>query len=225
MGPRIPCGAFERENPVFGRSGAKPKPMPRELLEWQVALRRHTMETRHGAPHAGVAPLVTVRHPGGPGFVSSSVICGLLPHPSQLEAKTREFRELYESGVAEGARAVYDRGIQYLLGYYRSADDFDPESITTMLPKQAPLVEALRAEPHCALVFHVFDLADRSEVGRMRCLQLDGHAEVLESGPVYDNVWWHNTLFHGSSDAQAVVHFRHEASYDTRFGTLEAIGT
>lgn len=200
--------------------------MPRELLEWQVALRRHTMEARHGAPHAGVAPLVIVRRPGsGSGVVSSSVVCGLLPHPDQLGRKTREFRELYESGIAEGARAVYDRGIRYLLDYYRSADDFDPESITTLLPRKAALVEALRADPRCALVFYVFDLTDRSEVGRLRCLHLDTHCEVLESGPVYDNVVWHNALFHGASDDQVVLHFRHEATFDTRFGAIEPVAT
>lgn len=211
---------------MFGRTAPKTRPMPRELLEWQVALRRHTMEARHGAPHAGVAPLVTVRRPGtGSGVVSSSVICGLLPHPDQLERKTREFRELYEAGAAEGARAVYDRGIRYLLDYYRSAEDFDPESITTLLPKKAALVDALRAEPRCGLVFHVFDLTDRSEVGRLRCLHLDAHAEVLESGPVHDNVAWHNALFHGFSDDQVVIHFRHEATYDTRFGAIEPVTT
>jgi hypothetical protein len=209
---------------MFGRSAAKPRPMPRELLEWQVALRRHTMEARNGAPHAGVAPLVTTRRPGpGPGFATSSVICGLLPHPSQLEQKTREFRALYESGIAEGARAVYDRGIQYLLGYYRNAADFDPESLTTLLPKKAALVDALQAEPRCALVFYVFDLADRSEVGRFRCLHLDVHAEVLERGPVYDNVWWHNTLFHGAADDHVVIQFRHEATFDARFGAWEPV--
>lgn len=209
---------------MFGRATAKPRPMPRELLEWQVALRRHTMEARNGAPHAGVAPLVTTRRPGpGPGFATSSVICGLLPHPSQLEQKTREFRALYESGIAEGARAVYDRGIQYLLGYYHDAADFDPESLTTLLPKKAALVDALRPEPRCALVFYVFDLADRSEVGRFRCLHLDVRAEVLESGPVYENVWWHNTLFHGAADDHVVVHFRHEATFDARFGAWEPV--
>jgi hypothetical protein len=209
---------------MFRRSNARSKPFPREFLEWQVVLRHHTMVERNGAPHAGVAPLVTVRRPGpGPGFVSSSVICGLLPHPTQLERKTREFRELYESGIADGARAVYDRGIQYLLDYYRGADDFDPESITTLLPRKAALVDALRAEPRCALVFYVFDLADRSEAGRFRCLQLDAHAEVLENGPVYDNVWWHNALFHGAADDTVVIHFRHEATFDTRFGALEPV--
>jgi hypothetical protein len=209
---------------MLGRRSAKSRPLPREFLEWQVLLRRHTMEVRNGAPHAGVAPLVTVRRPGpGPGFVSSSVICGLLPHPRLLEAKTREFRALYESSIAEGARVVYDRGIRYLLDYYRSADDFDPESITTLLPKKSALVDALRAEPRCGLVFYVFDLSDRSEVGRFRCLHLDAHAEVLESGPVYDNVWWHNTLFHGAADDHVVIHFRHQATFDTRFGALEPV--
>ncbi len=209
---------------MFKRATSKVRPMPREFLEWQVALRRHTMEERNGAPHAGVAPLVTVRRPGGgPGFISSSVICGLLPHPEQLERKTREFRQLYEEGITEGARVVYDRGIHYLLDYYRSADDFDPDSITTLLPKKAALVDALRAEPQCALVFFVFDLADRSEIGRFRCHHLDVFAEVLESGPVYDNVWWHNTLFHGAADDHVVIRFRHQACFDTRFGALEPI--
>jgi len=211
---------------MFGRSNARSKPMPRELLEWQVALRRYTMEARNGTPQAGVAPLVTVRRPGpGPGFVSSSVICGLLPHPAQLDARTRAFRALYESGIAEGARVVYDRGIEYLLDYYRSADDFDPESITTLLPKKAALVDALRAEPRCALVFYVFDLAERSEIGRLRCLHLDASAEVLERGPVYDNVWWHNALFHGAADDHVVIHFRHEGTFDTRFGALEPVAS
>ena len=209
---------------MFKRASGNPRPLPREFLEWQVALRRHTMEERNGAPHAGVAPLVTVQRPGaGPGFISSSVICGLLPHPDQLARKTEEFRNLYESGIADGARAVYDRGIQYLLEYYRRADDFDPDSVTTLLPKKAALVDALRAAPRCALVFFVFDLVDRSDVGRFRCLHLDSFAEVLESGPVYDNVWWHNTLFHGAADDHVVIRFRHEASFDTRFGALEPL--
>jgi hypothetical protein len=200
--------------------------MPRELLEWQVALRLHTMEVRNGAPHAGVAPLVTVRRAGvGPGVVSHSVICGLLPHPHVLEERTKAFRELYEGGIEDGARAVYDRGIEYLLGYYTSADDFDPESITTLLSEDLPLVEALRVEPRCALVFYVFDLEDRSEIGRLRCVQVNAHAEVLREGPVYDNVWWHNTLFHGMADDHVVIHFRHERSFDTRFGRLEALAS
>jgi hypothetical protein len=208
---------------MLRRSGPKLRPFPHEFLAWQVALRRHTMEERNGAPHAGVAPLVTVRRPGGAGFVSSSVICGLLPHPRLLARKTEEFRSLYEGGIAEGARAVYDRGIAYLLGYYASPDDFDPQSITTLLPKKVALVDALRAEPRCGLVFYVFDLTDRSEVGRFRCLHLDVWADVLERGPVYDNVWWHNTIFHGAADDHVVVHFRHQASYDTRFGALEPV--
>lgn len=200
------------------------RPLPREFLDWQVKLRRWTMEASHGAPHAGVAPLVTVRRPGpGPGFLSHSIICGLLPHPSLLAEKTEEFRKLYESGIADGARAVYDRGIQYLLDYYQSSEQFDPESITTLMPAKSPLVDALRAEPRCALVFYVFDLTEKSEVGRFRCLNLDARAEVLASGPVYDNVWWHNALFHGPVDEHVVIHFRHEDTFDTRFGAQNRV--
>jgi hypothetical protein len=153
------------------------------------------------------------------------VICGLLARPELLAEKTKEFRALYEGGIAEGSRAVYDRGIAYLKNYYTSAADFDAGSITTLLHKKLPLVDALRAEPRCALVFYVFDLTDRSEEGRFRCLHLDCSAEVLERGAVYDNVWWHNTIFHGPADEHVVVHFRHRASWDTRFGAFDPLGS
>jgi hypothetical protein len=202
------------------------RPLPADFLAWQVALRRRTMFEANGAPHAGVAPLVLARQPGlALGVSAHSIICGLLPRPELLAAKTREFRELYENGIAEGSRAVYDRGIAYLKKYYESAADFDPATITTLLPRKLPLVDALRAESRCALVFYVFDLVDRSEEGRLRCLHLDCAADVLEDGPVYDNVWWHNTLFHGPADEQVVVRFQHRASWDTRFGAFDSVSS
>jgi hypothetical protein len=200
------------------------RPLPEGFLDWQVKLRLHTMVERHGAPHAGVAPLVTTRRPGAAlGVAAHSIICGLLAAPAKLAERTKEFRSLYEGSIAAGARAVYDRGIAYMKEYYRAADGFDPASITTLLAKDAPLVEALRAEPECALVFYVFDLTDRSEIGRFRCLQLDCTAEVLEDGPVYENVWWHNALFHGLVDDHVVIHFRHQRSWETCFGALESL--
>lgn len=198
--------------------------IPRDFMAWQVALRRHTMTERRGSPHVGVAPLVTVRRAGvGAGVVSHSVICGLLPRPELLGEKTRQFREVYEGSIREGARAVYDRGLEAMIPYYEDADDFDPTSITTLLDAKLPLVDALRAEPRCGLVFHVFDLEDKSEVGRLRCVHIDAEAEVLNEGPVFDNVWWHNALFHGPVDGCVVLRFRHRASYDTRFGRMEAL--
>ena len=200
------------------------RPLPADLLEWQVALRRWTMLESHGAPHAGVAPLLIVRQPGlAVGVSAHSIICGLLPRAEALDAKTREFRALYEDGIAAGARAVYDRGIAYLESYYLSAADFDPGAVTTLLPRKLPVVDALRAESRCALVFYVFALTDKSEVGRFRCLHIDATAEVLESGPVYENVWWHNTLFHGPADEHVVVHFRHRGTWDTRFGAFDEL--
>ena len=200
------------------------KPFPPEFLDWQVKLRLWTMEQQHGAPHAGVAPLVVVRAPGvSPGTTAHSIICGILPRQDLLEEKTKEFRELYETGVAEGARAVYDRGIEYLKGYYGASDAFDKASITTLLAKDSPVVRALRADPTCALVFYVFDLRERSEVGKFRTLQLCCRAEVLEHGPVYDNVWWHNTMFHGMAEDHVVVHFKHEETWDTRFGRFDRV--
>lgn len=211
---------------MFGkRSRGGTSPLPQEFLEWQVALRRHTMAERRGSPHVGVAPLVAARRPGTEtGVAMHSVICGLLPHPDRLEEKTKLFREIYEAEIGEGARAVYDRGLAVLRDeYYERAEDFDPESVTTLLPEDSPLVDALRADGRCALLFHVFDLADRSEVGRMRCLQIDATCDVLREGPVFDNVWWHNTLFHGMADGCVVLHFRHRASYDTRFGAFRSL--
>jgi hypothetical protein len=202
----------------------KAKPLPRELLDWQVALRRHTMNEAHGAPHAGVAPLLTVKRPGGSlGVTTHSIICGLLPAPELLERKTQEFRELYEGGIEAGARAVYDRGIEYLRAYYQQPEDFDAHSITTLLAASSPTVTALRADGRCALVFYVFNLMDRSEIGKLRCLHLDCVAEVLEAGPVYENVWWHNTLFHGKAEDHVVLHFHHQRTLDTRFGMLEEL--
>ena len=209
---------------MFGKKKATITPMPRELLEWQIAVRAHTMEERNGAPHVGVAPLVNAKQPGSVlGVVSHSIICGLLPAPEQLQDKTKEFRTLYESRIAEGAKNVYDAGIDYLKRYYENVSDFDDRSITTLLPEDLPVVDALRAEPRCSLVFYVFDLTEKSEVGKLRCLQMDAVASVHEDGPVYDNVWWHNTLFHGPADGSVVVHFQHVETWDTRFGRLDRV--
>jgi hypothetical protein len=209
---------------LFSRPVLKSSPLPASLLEWQVALRAHTARERNGAPHAGVAPLLLVRRPGLPvGGSAHSIICGLLPRPDLLAGKTSDFRRLYESTIAQGSREVYDLGLAYLRSYYRSPEDFDDASFSTLLGTGSPAVQALRADGRCALVFYVFDLQDRSEVGRFRCLQVDCHAEVLESGPVYDNVWWHNALFHGKAEECVVIHFHHESTHDTRFGSFEEV--
>ena len=211
---------------MFRRNEARVQPLPAEFLAWQVALRKYTMDTRHGSPHAGVAPLVIARRPGTTLEVAShSIICGLLPRADRIAGKTEEWRKLYESGIGEGARAVYDRGIEQMRSAYASTEDFDPESLTTLLPAKLPLANALRGDSRCALVFYVFDLVDRSEIGKLRCLHLDATAEVLTSGPVFDNVYWHNTLFHGPVDDHVVVHFRHLATWDTRFGALDPVAS
>jgi hypothetical protein len=207
-------------SPSLARSN--PAPLPIEFLEWQVELRRWTAETRNGSPHVGVAPLLVVRRSGTTaGVTAHSIICGLLPHPDRLAAKTREFRELYEKGLPDGARAIYDLGLDYLKGYYVSTADFDSTTVTTLLPEDASAVTALRADPRCALVFHVFELDDTSEVGRLRCLHLDCTAELHRDGPVYENVLWHNALFHGLVTDHVVIRFRHARSWDTRFGGQE----
>lgn len=198
--------------------------LPKEFLHWQVALRRHTMLARNGAPHIGVVPTVMVRHPGVQlGIVSHSIVSGLLPHPRLLAAKTNDFKTLYEDNSGDGAKKLYDRGIEYLLDYYQSSDDFDSESMTSLLPTDSELAKALRAEPRCSLVFNVFEPSEPAEIGAPRCTQIEAIAEVLTSGSVYQNVWWHNTLFHGPADEHVVLHFKHKRSWDTRFGGLQAI--
>ena len=185
------------------------------------------MEARHGAPHVGVAPLVLARRPGTTLEVAATrSSAGCCRAPSGSPRKTEEFRKLYEGGIGDGARAVYDRGIEYL----RAATTRAPRTSTRRASRRCcrrscPLVDALRGEPRCALVFYVFDLVDRSEIGRLRCLHLDATAEVLDGGPVFDNVWWHNALFHGPVDDHVVVHFRHLATWDTRFGALEPVAS
>jgi len=198
-------------------------PLPAEFLDWQVALRARTMEADNGTPHVGVAPIVSVVAPGSPGWTSHSIICGLLPAAEQLERKTADFRALYEGAASLGAREVYDRGIEYLKDYYRRSEDFDPATITTLLPQDSPVVRALGASPSCSLLFFVFQLGQAPALDRNRCTQLDCVAELHREGPVYDNVWWHNTLFHGPADDHVVVRFRHQRSFDTGFGQLEAL--
>lgn len=199
-------------------------PLPPEILDWQVRLRAWTVEKRRGAPHSGVVPLVLVAQPGiAPGFTAHSIVCGLLPRRDRLDQRTRELREIYESGIYDGAKSVFDRGLAYLRNYYRSPEDFDPASITALVPAGCELVRALRAEPLCALVFHVFEVGTDAPGGAMRTQQLSMRAEVLGSGPVFDNVWFHHALFHGSADEHVVLCFRHRHSYDVRFGRLEPL--
>ncbi|MCR9094196.1 MAG: hypothetical protein NXI30_08265 [bacterium] len=199
-------------------------PLPKEFLNWQVTLRHFTMTDRNGAPHIGVVPTVTVKRPGAHlGVIQHSIVCGLLPHDRLRAAKTREFRDLYESHIENGARAVYDVGVEYLLDYYVSSDDFDPGSVTSLVPEDCALVDALKAEPKCTLSFNVFNTEEPQAIGGPRCQQIDCVVEVLSEGEVYDNVWWHNTLFHGMADEHVVLHFKHQRSWDTRFGGIQAL--
>jgi hypothetical protein len=201
-----------------------PSRMPEDLLAWQIELRRFTMQERAGRPHVGVAPVLTVRTPGiGSGHSSHPIICGLLPAGSILARKTEEFRMLYEQNSARGARAVYDAGLAYLEKYYERSEDFDPTSFTTLLGEDLPVVQALEREPDCSLLFYVFDLEDKSRIGRLRCVEYHCRAELLSSGAVFENVWWHNTLFHGPAQGQLVVRFLHRVSYETAFGRLTRI--
>ena len=199
-------------------------PLPPDLLEWQVRLRRWTMHARNGSPHPGVAPVLCVGQPGlGPGVALHNIICGLLPAARRLDDSTRTFRTLYERYAAQGSRAIYDAGIAYLKGAYDDVADYDPSSITSLLPEKSPAVKGLRAERRCALLFYVFDLDDRTEEGKFRCVQVNCRAELHDAGPLYDNVWWHNALFHGKVDGHVMVRFRHESSFDTRFGALDRL--
>lgn len=203
------------------------RPFPSEFLDWQVKLRHWTVTEKGGMPQPGVVPLVLVRAADHPlGAVAHSVVCGLLPRKELLEQKTKEFRALYEELTPEGKDVVYQRGLAYLRDYYAAGPEaFDPASVTTLLPADTPLVKALRADPRCALLFHVFDMSNTAPGGAIRCQQLACRAELLTEGPVHDNVWWHNTLFHGPAEGHVVVHFQHERSFDTRFGRLEVMRT
>lgn len=208
----------------MARAGISARALPAEFLEWQVKLRAWTVQERKGVPHVGVAPLVLVKQPGvEPGASAHSIVCGLLPRPDLLETKTKEFRALYESASPEGSQVLYDRGLAYLRRYYATTEDFDPGSVTTLLSEDSALVKSLRAAPDCALVFHVFEIGTDAPGGAMRTQQICCRAEVLKDGPVYENVWWHNALFHGFADGSVVVHFHHQRSLDTRFGQLEPL--
>lgn len=201
------------------------QPLPTSFLQWQVSLRLRTMLEEGGAPHAGVAPLLTVRAPQAPvGSITYSIICGVLPAPDALAAKTAEFKALYDENIEQGARHVYDRGLEYLKSYYQQPlSAFDPDTITTLMNEDSPLVAALEKDPRASLTFYVFNLRSREELDKLRCHHLECQVEIHKNGPVYDNVWWHNTLFHGKADNMVVLRCRHLRSYDTRFGRREEI--
>ena len=196
-----------------------------------MALRAHTMAERNGAPHVGVAPLVTVRQVGSPlGVSTHSIICGVLPRPDLLAAKTAEFRELYESTKGRGSRATYDAGIEYLKGYYVSPDLFDPDSITTLVRMDSPLAVALAADP--ALPPAVLRL--QSWPGRIRGARpTTSTASVAWSStaaPSCTRAARCTTTCGGTTPSSTArttaawsLRFRHLATFDTRFGRLEAV--
>ncbi|MEW6273039.1 MAG: hypothetical protein AB1689_27490 [Thermodesulfobacteriota bacterium] len=63
-----------------------------------------------------------------------------------------------------------------------------------------------------------------SEMGRLRCQQLDSRAELHESGRCTRACRGTTRSFHGKAvEDRFVVRFRHQASYDTFFGGLEAL--
>jgi hypothetical protein len=73
---------------------------------------------RHGAPHAGVVPLLRVQRLGiGPNMSMHAIICGLLPAASHLAERTgssaRSTSDMYPRHPA-----IYHAGIEYR-GYYR----------------------------------------------------------------------------------------------------------
>ena len=140
-----------------------------------------------------------------------------------LDAKTAEFRETYERSIRDGARAAYDAGIELLQSYYSDVESFDPCSLSTLVSEDSAVVHSLRAEPRCSLLFYVFNLERQTELDRFRCIQIDARAEVLRSGPLFENVWWHNTLFHGKAEHSVVIHFRHVRSVDTAWGGFQVV--
>jgi len=145
------------------------------------------------------------------------------PAPADIASRATAARPATTAPRARSATRA-PPGIEYLTGYYRSAEDFDGQSITALLAADSPALRALRASPSCALLFYVFDLDDRTEEGRFRCVQVNPIAELHERGALFDNVWWHYALFHGKVDGHVVVQFVHQSTYDTGFGALEAVG-
>lgn len=197
-------------------------PLPAGFLSWQVELCAWTVRERMGVPHAGVAPLVLVdRRDTEPRVSAHSVVCNLLQNERHLEPTTLAFREIYERHINDGSRAVLDAGLVYLEHYYGAPDRFDQDSLTTLVPARSVLATGLRAAPECALVFHVFDLDSRAPGVPVRCQQLFCTSELHVDGPVYENAWRHNALFHGLVDDHVVVRFRHRHSFEGHFGRWE----
>ena len=132
------------------------RPLPTDFLEWQVALRRWTMLESHGAPHAGVAPLVVVRQPGmAVGVSAHSIICGLLPRPDS-SARRRASSASSTSAGSATARAPSTTGHRVPEAVLPAGRGFRPHCDHDALAAQAAARRrAARREPLRAGVLRV----------------------------------------------------------------------
>ena len=194
------------------------------FLEWQVGLLRWSMVEHHGAPHIGAVPLLLVNRLGmGLAVSGHSIAIGLVPRAPRLIASTDRLRELYRARRDGDSSDARRNEILYLREYYQDTADFQPRLITTLLAADVAAVELLAESPPCSLVFRVFELKDRIEDGQMRCMQIECEAQIVRSGPLFEHVYWHHALFHGTADDHVAIAFRHVASYQTALGAFEAM--
>ena len=109
---------------------------------------------RNGAPHPGVAPVLCVAPAAASARASrctTSSAGSCRPRTARRDDARRSAPST-SAHAAQGSRAVYDAGIAYLPTAYDDVADFDPASITSLLPETSPAVRALRAERRCALL-------------------------------------------------------------------------
>ena len=140
-------------------------------------------EESHGAPHAGVAPLVTVRRPGRAPASSrtrSSAACCRIRRcsrrrPRSSASSTRAASPTAHAPSTTAASSTCSTTTRARRSSTREHHDAAAREVAARrgAARRAPLrARLLRVRP------------DREvEVGRFRCLNLDARAEVLASGP------------------------------------------
>ena len=184
-------------------------PLPKEFLDWQVApASLHTMtRAQRRAAHRGGADrrdrAASVAWASV--WSSHSVVCGLLPHPRLLDGKTHEFeralRGRTSTTVPEGRLRRRHRVPARLLRL--GTDDFDPGHHHHACSPKNCAIWSTRCAPtrSCSARLQRIQRGLDPDSTLAACAARRSTATVRRStrtAPVYDNVWWHNTLFHGN---------------------------
>ena len=205
----------------------RPPAAARRSSSGRCSLRAWTMDARNGSPHVGVAPLLTVAQPGRrPGRRdaqrSSAACCRAADRldaiPPSSAAST--------SAAPRAARARSTTAASSTCSATTSdVDAFDPTSDHLAAAERCRRAcEALRAD--AALRARLLRLRPRRQVrgaAASAACRSTAAPSCTTQGPSTTTSGGTTRSSTGSSTDHVMVRFRHESSYDTRFGALDRL--